>query len=194
MVKRRFVLCVFIIVLMVAFSGCVTENTTPEDKDDPVYANYDGPKPTGELKKFSSAEEIDEFLKKSSIESSSGQYDRSYGMSDSLVTESLGAVFNSNSMINAPTNKVASDYSTTNIQVEDVDEPDFIKNDNKYIYMISGNKLVIVNAYPAENAKIISQTEFNGTSQNICAVPEQPDFAVPLISSQICRNTIESKA
>src|SRR3989344_2499100 len=35
----------------------------------------------------------------------------------------------------------ADSYSTTNIQVEGVDEPDFVKNDGKYIYTLSGKTL-----------------------------------------------------
>ncbi len=46
-------------------------------------------------------------------------------------------------------------YSTTNVQVKDVDEPDYIKNDQKYAYIVSGDKLTIIDAYPAETAKII---------------------------------------
>lgn len=46
-------------------------------------------------------------------------------------------------------------YSTTNIQVKNVDEPDYIKNDEKYAYIVSGDKLTIIDAYPAETAKII---------------------------------------
>ena len=46
-------------------------------------------------------------------------------------------------------------YSTTNVQVKNVDEPDFLKNDDKYAYIVSGDKLTIIEAYPAESAKII---------------------------------------
>ncbi len=41
----------------------------------------------------------------------------------------------------------ASEYSQTNIQVEGVDEADFVKNDNKYIYLIQDNKLIIIDAF-----------------------------------------------
>ena len=47
------------------------------------------------------------------------------------------------------------DYSTTNVQVENVDEPDFLKNDAKYVYIISQNTLTIIDAYPAESAEIV---------------------------------------
>ncbi|MDD1728282.1 MAG: beta-propeller domain-containing protein [Methanospirillum sp.] len=62
---------------------------------------------------------------------------------------------------------VASTYSTTNIQVTGVDEPDFIKNDGKYIYLISKNTLTIVDAYPAQNAKIVSQIPVEGDVSDI---------------------------
>jgi uncharacterized secreted protein with C-terminal beta-propeller domain len=55
----------------------------------------------------------------------------------------------------------ATDYSKTNIQVEGVDEADIIKNDGKYAYAIAKGKLFIIEAFPAENAKIISQVDIN---------------------------------
>jgi len=48
----------------------------------------------------------------------------------------------------------AQDFSTTNVQVAGVDEPDFLKNDGKYVYILSGDRLTIVDAYPAENASV----------------------------------------
>lgn len=50
------------------------------------------------------------------------------------------------------------DFSGTNIQVAGVDEADFLKTDGKYAYIISGNKLTIINAYPPEEAEIVSKT------------------------------------
>ena len=50
---------------------------------------------------------------------------------------------------------------TTNIQVAGVDEPDIVKNDDKYIYTISGSTLAIIDAYPAAGASIISKTEIS---------------------------------
>lgn len=51
----------------------------------------------------------------------------------------------------APGGAGSDDYSTTNIQVEGVDEADIIKNDGKYIYIIKNGTIRIVNAYPAED-------------------------------------------
>jgi inhibitor of cysteine peptidase len=56
-----------------------------------------------------------------------------------------------------------SDYSTTNIQVAGVDEADIVKTDGEYIYVVSGNKTIIVRAYPPEQAQVLSKIEVEGT-------------------------------
>jgi uncharacterized secreted protein with C-terminal beta-propeller domain len=58
-------------------------------------------------------------------------------------------------------------YSQTNVQVVGVDEPDIIKNDDKYIYTISGSTLAIIDAYPAAGASVISKTEISDTPKDL---------------------------
>jgi len=60
----------------------------------------------------------------------------------------------------------AEDYSRTNIQVEGVDEADIVKNDGKYIYNIVGNKIVIVDSFPANEIKILSEIKID-ESKNV---------------------------
>jgi len=60
-----------------------------------------------------------------------------------------------------------SDYSTTNVQVENVNEPDYLKNDSKYVYIVSRNTLSIIDAYPAESAKLILKIALDIESQYI---------------------------
>lgn len=59
------------------------------------------------------------------------------------------------------------DYSKTNIQVEGVDESDIIKTDGKYVYAVSNNNLFIIDAYPAEGAKVLTKIEFKSRPQDI---------------------------
>ena len=59
------------------------------------------------------------------------------------------------------------DYSTTNVQVENVDEPDYLKNDGKYVYIVSQNTLSIIDAYPAESAKLVLKIALDIESQYI---------------------------
>ena len=53
------------------------------------------------------------------------------------------------------------------VQVAGVDEPDFVKNDARYIYVISGSTLTIVDAYPASTAAILSRTELEDSPREI---------------------------
>ena len=59
------------------------------------------------------------------------------------------------------------DYSTTNVQVKGVDESDFLKNDGKYVYIVSEQNLKIIEAYPAEDAKIVFKSAFDIEPQNL---------------------------
>ncbi|MHB8156718.1 MAG: beta-propeller domain-containing protein [Desulfocucumaceae bacterium] len=53
-------------------------------------------------------------------------------------------------------------HSTTNVQVEGVDEDDIMKNDGKYLYVAAANKVNILEAYPAEGARILSSISCEG--------------------------------
>jgi uncharacterized secreted protein with C-terminal beta-propeller domain len=60
-----------------------------------------------------------------------------------------------------------SSYSTTNVQVSNVDEPDFLKNDGKYVYILSNDRLTIVEAYPPESAKVILKIGLDVKGQSL---------------------------
>ncbi len=51
----------------------------------------------------------------------------------------------------------AKDYSTTNIQVENVDEADIIKTDGDFIYSISDDNIIITDVRDSENIKIVKK-------------------------------------
>lgn len=68
------------------------------------------------------------------------------------------------SMKNSSTSSVSKDYSTTNIQVENVDEADITKTDGDYIYSISENNVIITNVINPENIEIAATIQSaNGT-------------------------------
>ena len=50
-----------------------------------------------------------------------------------------------------------SDYSTTNVQVAGVDEPDYIKNDGQYAYIAIDNTLIIADVWPASEMHIVTK-------------------------------------
>ncbi len=129
---------------------------------------------TQALKKFSSVDDLKSYL--SSVEANRGQLEAAQGsaflaresldfyrttmpvpegaenLSDQGTTQSIAAPSDQSKMRFTETG--AKDYSTTNLQVAGVDEPDFLKNDGKYAYILSGDRLTIVDAYPPENATV----------------------------------------
>jgi uncharacterized secreted protein with C-terminal beta-propeller domain len=114
------------------------------------------------LKKFASYDELKDFIKKNN-ENYIGNY---YGMG-MMETRAMTADAGPGNALVAAGKQKAADFSSTNVQVQGVDEADIVKNDGKYIYTISNSKIVIVDAYPAENAKIVSEIELNNTPRNI---------------------------
>jgi len=48
-----------------------------------------------------------------------------------------------------------------------VDEADVVKTDGEYIYVVSNKSVVILRAYPAEEAEVISEIELNGTLRGL---------------------------
>ncbi len=104
-----------------------------------------------QLKRFASYEELKSFVK------SSSQASPYYGGSGWLGVNPLRT-----SVLEADYSADPS-YSATNIQVEGVDEADILKTDGEYIYLVSGNNITIVKAYPPEEAEVLSRIELNGT-------------------------------
>lgn len=160
-----------VMVLLMIISGCTTNyvpNNSSVNNANPTDENTSDTKTDlslsgdNELKKFSSLEELKEFLDENS-QSSYGS-SRSFGFAEEAVMDMDTATKSVSSQAATPssTGAGASDYSQTNVQVKGVDEADFVKNDDKYIYMISNGKFVIVDSYPAENAKIVFEEKIEG--------------------------------
>lgn len=51
------------------------------------------------------------------------------------------------------------DFSTTNVQVENVDEADIVKTDGQYIYSLSEDKVIISDVTDEDNPKIVNRIE-----------------------------------
>ncbi|MBI3073723.1 MAG: beta-propeller domain-containing protein [Deltaproteobacteria bacterium] len=61
----------------------------------------------------------------------------------------------------------ASQTSGTNNQVAGVDEADFVKNDNVYIYTVTGKNFRIVKAWPATEMREIARIAITGTPRKL---------------------------
>ncbi len=123
-----------------------------------------------ELKKFSSYDELKNFVKTNTEMASYGWYGYYGGfMGPTVMAQTTTAVTGATAKAAeaAPSPVASEDYSATTIQVAGVDEADIVKNDGKYIYVVSGKKIVIIDAYPAEGARILSEIELDENPQEI---------------------------
>lgn len=154
-----------------ALSSLGSTITPPDVGNEKVFQDDAGPEifatATQALKKFASVDELRSYLL--NVEANRGQLEAANGSvffgSGALQVTTEDAREGAPASTTAPAPMVDSqlkvsdrdpaDYSTTNVQVEGVDEPDFLKNDGKYAYILSGDRLTIVDAYPAENATIV---------------------------------------
>ncbi|MDD5191720.1 MAG: beta-propeller domain-containing protein [Candidatus Nanoarchaeia archaeon] len=136
-------------------------------KENPVVSS------DSQIKQFASQEDLNNFLKQSRELAQHISYDSGLFGGISRVFNSVtapqvaGAKMSAESAsdgTDSGSGSSASDYSTTNIQVEGVDEADIVKNDGKYIYVVSGNKVKIIDAYPAEDMRILSEINISGVS------------------------------
>jgi uncharacterized secreted protein with C-terminal beta-propeller domain len=153
-----------------------TETPSPEIVyvDRTVSDLFEG---TQEIRKISSESELKDILAASNI-FEGGFYDDRVFRSDGFmgaVEERMAVTTSAPSpepmpemamdTSKAQTGSDALDYSTTNVQVENVDEPDYLKNDSKYVYIVSQNTLSIIDAYPAESAKLVLKIALDIESQ-----------------------------
>jgi uncharacterized secreted protein with C-terminal beta-propeller domain len=111
------------------------------------------------LKSFTSYDELKNFVSKST------QYQGWYSTGG---TRGLSGQWLSPLTFMESTNvDTLPDYSTTNVQVEGVDEADIVKTDGTYIYVISKQTIIILEAYPAEEAQILSRLTFEGNIKGV---------------------------
>lgn len=100
-----------------------------------------------------------------SLPSESVWYDTSYPqgtMGIDSLSGSTGSSYNSHSN-STPSDGSNLEFSTTNVQVENVDEADIIKTDGNYIYSLSESNVIITDVTDKENPKEVNKIE-NSTS------------------------------
>jgi uncharacterized secreted protein with C-terminal beta-propeller domain len=133
------------------------------------------PPAAGDIKKFSSADDIREYIRNNTQLAQDSYYSTDgawvTGRPDAVpVVAVQKSSAKSASLSGAPPSAVSlgsTSHSETNVQVSGVDEPDFVKNDARYIYVISDSTLTIVDAYPATSASVLSKTDIEDEPREI---------------------------
>lgn len=132
-------------------------------EDNPVVYNFDlgevfNSNKSGKIKKATNFQELFDFVEKNKKE-----YSDNYLMKETMVDQSLGL----SEAVTSENKTAESDFSSTNIQVLGVDEADIIKTDGNFIYALSENNLYIIEAQPAEEAKILHKMVLEGNPHDI---------------------------
>jgi inhibitor of cysteine peptidase len=167
MTKKSVILIVLSLLVLAALlaSGCISTTLIT-----PV---------TPGLKKFNSTDEIEQYIRNSATANEQAGYHTTVPMLGSGVAPMATGIASWNSggasrestkdSSSAPAASIVApgDYSQTNVQVAGVDEPDIVKNDARYIYVISGSTLAIVDAYPAAGASVISKTDISDSARDL---------------------------
>ena len=145
-----------LILAAVIVSGCMSTTVTA---------------PAEDIKKFSSADEIRDYIN-NNTQLAQDMYYRTDAAgapvpAPEMAQESAAKGVSSAGALPSAAGIGSTGYSQTNVQVAGVDEPDFVKNDARYIYVITGSTLTIIDGYPAASASVVSKTELEDTPREI---------------------------
>ncbi|MBN1861711.1 MAG: beta-propeller domain-containing protein [Candidatus Thermoplasmatota archaeon] len=123
-----------------------------------VFSPLDQGAYTYKLNTFDSYDELFSFLQER-FESagSQGRYYDSYSV---LFSKSESGAANDGSL----GGEAPPSYSTTNVQVAGVDEPDIVKTDGTYLYVVANQTIYILRAYPVFEAAILSTIKIQDVS------------------------------
>jgi uncharacterized secreted protein with C-terminal beta-propeller domain len=150
----------FVLLLLFFLLIFVFYSLSQEEKPN-VLVNSDLFEQSQDLKVFTSSSEITGFIK-----------ENSYVEDISILREIEGLSFQNDVVSSAPnpisdTNLNNLEYSNTNNQENNVDEADIVKTDGNHIYVLSQDKISIIDSLPASNINVLSQIEVEGNPVNL---------------------------
>ena len=89
-----------------------------------------------------------------------GNFENFYNIMKDKKVETRGEFNIQEDIKDVTKSNVKENNSITNVQVENVDEGDIVKTDDKYIYYLSKQRLIIINAESAETSEKIAEINF----------------------------------
>jgi uncharacterized secreted protein with C-terminal beta-propeller domain len=130
------------------------------DPNDPINENVVS---YSSLNRFSSYNDMENFLAEQSALSQGNYFQNLSGSSQTYNLRDTNVLGQGSAEVDASAHGGSSpDFSSTNVQVQGVDEGDIVKTDGEYAYIVSRNqtKVYIIDVYPAEDAHIVCVLEF----------------------------------
>ena len=149
------------LIAILTLAACNKDPVDPNDTNDPktkVEDNYD---PDARLSQFQDCSEMRGYLAEVMTNVVlNNRYSYWYFGLDESAESSPSEDGGGNS--SEPT-----DYTTTNVQEEGVDELDISKTDGQYIYYIDGKRVHIVDSWPVEDTHKVAEIEIDGWGQKL---------------------------
>ncbi|MFH2009040.1 MAG: beta-propeller domain-containing protein [bacterium] len=169
---RNRVLAVFIVVLL---AGCSAESTVPEQGQQAAQLKQVPGCDTLLVQlKQQAIQEMEERIDELMLQVFQWDYcgwsyhdDGGYFASDSDGDRAGGMPAPGGTEQSEANGESAGEYSETNNQVAGVAEADFIKNDGSHIYILADGRLQIVDAWPPEEARVISSVNIEGEPKKL---------------------------
>ncbi|MFT4302965.1 MAG: beta-propeller domain-containing protein [Candidatus Woesearchaeota archaeon] len=153
------------IVLLIVFAfsiliGCEQQITPREDKSQGRFQEFSLNLEDIQVKQINNENELKQLIQIKEV------YDH-MPIRGGLIAEPFfgDILMEASSMDMAKT--APTEFSTTNIQVEGIDEADMLKTDGNYIYTISNNILYIIKAFPGEEAEVIATIKYDSNPTNL---------------------------
>lgn len=166
MSKKKYILSLLSIIILLTVTGCTfpwqkkKTTVTPANQNATSTTTDLTPsveQTSGVIKRFKDTEELKAFLVQHASSNNLSMV-KEMALTDRAVGSSVaGAVKEST--------PVSKDYSSTNVQVEGVDEADIIKTDGNYVYLLDYNDLYIIKAKPSATASVITKITFKSRPQ-----------------------------
>jgi len=109
-----------------------------------------------ELQPFESCDALLDYLRDAAVQ----EYDSSHEEATNRSTGGIALASASEDKASAP--QAPGSFTTTNTQVEGVDEADFVKNDGERIYFLTGRTLRVVKSWPARESAVLATVAIEG--------------------------------
>jgi len=159
-IKKKSLLYGVVAVLLAIFVTAFAYNFSVYNPEKGIPSPPIPSQPSSLLPTFQSSQELRDFLESNSKIQGPFPF---YGPTDVVRLDAMVEGFDA--QVSAPGlvreyGTAEPDYSTTNIQVVGVDEADMVKTDGEYLYVLSGDNLLIVKAYPPETAEVVANVTF----------------------------------
>ncbi|MEO1268462.1 MAG: beta-propeller domain-containing protein [Myxococcota bacterium] len=133
-------------------TGCTNDEGSQTDKT-PVITGERG------LLAFDDCTQMEDYLEEVLVEQLAQSYNPIYA-DDALAGD--GAVSNASANETSAPSTGPSDYTTTNVQEEGIDEADFVKTDGEYIYMAQNGSFTVIRSWPASETAKVAELDLGG--------------------------------